>query len=562
MGTDVTRPRGGRGRRGMGVLASAGGAALVVLVVAGTAIAVNLVGDGEPDPTATTAGGRTGGTFKMATRGAGTSSDEIDPSHTYGGTERFLTKQLFTGLTEIGPDGVARARLATQITPDASCRQWKILIKGGTTFSDGRPVDAQAFARGWARSAATTGGGGSYLMNDIEGFAAVAGGKADTLSGVKVVSGTALDVTLTSPNCDFPGRLSEPAFMPVPEDAGKPGNTAYNTRPVGNGPFKLREYRPDTSFSLVRNDAWAFGKTKLDGVDIRLSDEPAFGRAAFAAGDIDWYTAGNDPVSTAPSDDLITRPSPYTRMLVPITMRAPMNSKDARLAVSYAIDRKKLASLAGGAYKPAHGIVPPGVPGFGGPGTCPSCDAPDSAKAREHAERAGLGPGKEMRLYFRASPSDEKLVEAVRQSLVSVLGWKIDARTIPLAEFERFRKELVADDSCGLAFFSWGPDYPGAYSMLWPLLGGTQVATSKNTYYNLSGWKNGTFDTLISSALRTQDAGTRANLFRQAEKLALDDMALIPLANNGAAAVRRSGKFTGLEMDYDGDPTVATAAFT
>ncbi|MFI0407773.1 ABC transporter substrate-binding protein [Actinomadura sp. 3N508] len=559
MGTDVPRPP---RRRGVGVLASAGGAALVALVVAGTAIAVKLAGDGDPDPTTTSAGGRTGGTFQMATRGVTTSGDEIDPSHAFSGAERFLTKQLFTGLTELAPDGTARNRLATQITPDASCRRWKIQIKDGTTFSDGRPVDAQAFVRGWDRSAATDAGGGAYLMTDIAGFAELSGGKAETMSGVRVVTSTMLEVTLTSPNCDFPARLSEPAFMPVPEDAGRPDNEAYNIRPVGNGPFKLQEYQKNSRVSLVRNDAWAFGKTKLDGVDVRISGEPALGRAAYAAGEVDWYTVGTDQVGAAPKNELITRPAPFTRMLVPITARPPMNSRDARLAVSYAIDREKLVALAGGSYKRAHGIVPAGVPGFGGPGACPSCDGTDPAKAKEHAARAGLKPGTEMRFYYRGSTADEKLVEVVRHSLESVLGWKIDARAIPISEYERFRKELVKDDACGLAFFSWGPDYPGAYSMLWPLLGGTVVATSTNSHHNLSGWKNGGFDNLISTALRTQDAASRANLFRQAEKVALDDMALIPLVNNGAAAVRRSGKFVGLEMDYDGDPTVATAALT
>ncbi|TMR06489.1 hypothetical protein ETD83_04575 [Actinomadura soli] len=558
-GPDAAPPPGKRGKRGMGVLASAGGAALVALVVAGTVIAVKLAGHGGPDPT-TTAAGRTGGTFPMTVRGPGTSADEIDPSHAYGGTERFLTKQLFTGLTELGPDGVARNRLATQITPDASCRRWKILVKDGTTFSDGRPVDANAFARGWSRSAATDTGGGSFLMNDIEGFAAVAAGRSATLSGVKVVSGTALDVTLTSPNCDFAARLSEPAFMPVPEEAGKPDNAAFNTRPVGNGPFRLQEYQQNRRVSLVRNDAWAFGKTKFDGVDVRISDEPVLGRTAYAAGEVDWYTVGTDQLGTTPTADLISRPAPFTRMLVPITARGPMRSREAREAVSYAVDREGLGALFGNAYKPAHGLVPPGIPGFGKPGACPSCDGTDPVKARALAERAGLGPGSQVRLYHRASTADEKLVHAVRSMLQTVLGWKVDLRVIPLSEFERFRKELVADDASGLAFFSWGPDYPSAYSMLWPLLGGTLVATAENAYYNLSRWKNPNFDNLISSALRTQPAGTRANLFRQAEKLALDDMALVPLVNNGAAAVRRNGKYVGLEMDYDGDPTVATAA--
>ncbi|WUI02000.1 ABC transporter substrate-binding protein [Spirillospora sp. NBC_00431] len=552
-----TLPPGRRRRRGIGVLASAGGAALVALVVAGAVLVPRLLDD---DQRSATTPGRTGGTFQTAMRTVGTSGNEIAPSHVFGGTERFLSKQLFTGLTELGPNGVPRNRLATRIVPDPSCKVWKILIRDGTTFSNGEPVDAQAFARGWARSAATGTGGGPFLLHDIEGFAAVSGGKADTLSGVKVVSGTAFDVTLTSPNCDFVTRLSEPAFMPVPQSAGKADNTAFNTRPIGNGPFKLREFREDTRVSLERNDAWAFGRTKLDRVEIRLGDEPAMGRAAYTTGEADWYTVATDQLATAPRTDLISRPAPFTRMLVPIVARGPMKSVQARQAVSHAVDRVKLGALFGEVYKPAHGIVPAAIPGFGKAGTCPSCDRTDPARAKALAAEAGLEPGSRVRFYYRDSPIDKQLIEAVRNMLESVLGWKIEPRVIPLSEFERFRKDLVSDDASGLAFLPWGPDYASAYSMLWPLLGGTVVATSENSYYNLSGWKNGRFDELIGTALRTQSADSRTSLYRQAEKLALDDMALVPLVHNGVAAVRRSNKYVGLEMDYDGDPTVATAA--
>ncbi|WP_165950363.1 ABC transporter substrate-binding protein [Actinomadura sp. GC306] len=552
-------PGGGpRGGPRIGVLAGVGGAALVALVLAGSVIAVRLFPDGG-GPGATPAG-RTGGTFRMAVPSPGTPGEEIAPSHVYGGTERFVVKQLFTGLTELDADGKARNRLATRITPDRTCTRWKIGVKGGTTFSNGEPVDARAFARGWNRSAATQTGAGSYLMTDIEGFTDVAGGKADELSGVTASSGDVLDVTLTSPDCGFPGRLSEPPFMPVPEDAGGPDDRPFNTRPVGNGPYTLKEHTLGTGVSLVRNDTWAFGKTRFDGVEVTFSTDAARARTAYNAGQVDWYSGTAEEVASAPQQDLVTRPSPFTRMLVPLTARGPMKSKEARLAVSYALDRARLGTLLGGAHEPAHGIVPAAVPGFGAPGACPSCDRPDPAKAKELAGQAGLRPGAEITLHYRESPVYKHLAEAVRDALEDTLGWNVELKATPLADYDEFRESLVSKDASGLAIFAWSPDYPGAHSILWPLLGGTIVATSENTYFNYSGWKNDRFDDLMSRALRTPDAAARAGLHKQAEKLALDDMALIPLLNDGYAAVVRKDKYVGLRMDYDGDPTVAAAA--
>ncbi|WP_192809053.1 ABC transporter substrate-binding protein [Actinomadura montaniterrae] len=555
-GVDMTKPPGTRSRKRIGVLAGAGGAAAVALALTATLVIVSMNGDGGHDPAPPA--GRTGGTLRMSVTDVSSDQGAIDPSHSFSGTERFLGKQLFTGLTETRPDGTMANRLATNIRPDASCTNWTITIRGGTTFSDGEPVDAAAFARGWARSAATATGAGPILMTDIDGYSDVSAGKADALSGVQA-TGDTLTVRLTTPSCDFPARLADPVFAPVPRAAGPSTNQTFNMSPVGNGPFKLQAYTKGKSAMLVRNARYAFTKTKLDGVEVDLTSDTAQGRAQFASGETGWAALrGTDLASARGTSGLVMTTLPYTRMLVPITARGPMKSKEARLAVSYALDRTQLAQVWGPAVRPAHGIVPPSIPGFGKPGVCASCDATDPVKAKTSAAQAGLGTGTIVRLYTQQQlASNQAAAQAIVDRLESVLGWNVKIVQVP--DFTRFRSTVAADDASGLALFSWGPDYPAPYTMLWPLLGGTIVATPKNDYYNLSGWKNSGFDNLISNAVRTSQASSRTGLYKQAEKTALDDMALIPLAYDGAGALV-SAKYVNLKPDYDGDPTVASAA--
>ncbi|MFD0902466.1 ABC transporter substrate-binding protein, partial [Actinomadura sediminis] len=556
-GGEFTEPsRGRRGRPRTRVLAGAGGAALVALVLAGTAILVRLGGGEETGPPT----GRTGGTLAMTAPAPLGSGDRIDPSHSYSGTERFLGKQLYTGLTAVGADGRVRNMLATEIRPEESCREWHIVLRNGTTFSDGQPVDGQAFARGWARAAVAKEGAGPYLMADIEGFEAVSSGDADDFSGVKVTP-NGLSVRLTSPNCDFPARLADPVFAPLPPSAGGPDNEAFNRRPIGNGPFLLESYTPGKEAVLARNGAWAFGETKLDRVEVRLVPDSALSRGLFQADEIGWghLTGLSDAGAAADDPAFTTRPLPYVRMLVPLTARGPMKSREARLAVSYALDRAELARVTGGGDLPARGLVPQSLPGFGRPGTCASCDAADAERAKRLAADADLGTGTTVRLSYRTTQDEEKLAEVIKERLESVLGWKIELKGTPLTEYAEFRDGLVADDASGLALFAWGPDYASPYTMLWPLLGGTLVASGDNDYNNLSGWKNDRFDELMGQAVRTASGQERTDLYRQAEKLALDDMALVPLINEGAAALV-SERYVNLEMDYDGDPTLATAA--
>jgi ABC-type transport system substrate-binding protein len=541
------------------VLAGAGGAAAVALAVAATLIVVLSKGDGGASPASA---GRVGGTLRISAASLGSTSGEIDPSHAYTGTERFLAKLLFTGLVEVQPDGTVRNRLATEIKSDGTCSNWTFGIKEGTTFSDGSPLDAAAFERGWIRAARTSTGGGPVLMADIAGFADASTGKAGVLSGVSA-SGSVLDVHLTSPNCDFPKRLGDPAFAPLPKSAGSWDNASYNQNPIGNGPFKLQSSSKGKSYTLVRNDRWACGRTKLDGVQVNALDDTAQGRAAFASGGTDWapLTGGTGAAAasaTSPAGGTaVARTLPYTRMLVPVTARGPMKSRDARLAVSYALDRGALARLYGTGYAPAHGIVPDALPGFGKAGVCPSCDAPDTVKAKELAAGAGLGPGTKITLYLQQTSTSTTAAEAVQARLQQVLGWSVELKTTPLSDWSKFRQAVTGGDASGLALFAWGPDYPSPYTVLWSLLGGTLVGRSDG--YNLAGWKNSSFDGLISNAVRTTSDGQRTKLYQQAEKTALDDMALIPLVYTGAGALA-SNRFVNLRPDYDGDPTVATAA--
>ncbi|GAA0257506.1 hypothetical protein GCM10009527_061880 [Actinomadura nitritigenes] len=559
-GVDMTKPPGTRSRKRIGVLAGAGGAAAVALALVATVIIMNTGGGGghKPEPPV----GRDGGTLRTAVASLGSTDGEIDPSHSYVGTERFLDKLLFTGLAETGPDGVVRNRLATEIKSDGTCSKWTIGIKEGTTFSDGSPVDAAAFERGWTRAARTPTGGGPVLMADIVGYPEASSGQAGTLSGVHA-SGSVIDVDLTSPNCDFPKRLGDPAFAPLPRSAGSSDNASYNQNPVGNGPFKLQTYEKGKSYTLVRNDRWACGRTKLDTVQVSVLTDTAQGRVTFASGGTDWAPlpsaagAATPSAGTPSGGTTLTRTLPFTRMLVPVTARGPMKSKEARLAVSYALDRRSLAAVYGTGYAPAHGLVPPSLPGFGKAGVCASCDASDPAQAKRLATQAGLGPGTKIRLYLQQTTSSATAAQAVQARLRQVLGWSVELKTTPLSDWNKFRQVVTAGDASGLALFAWGPDYPSPYTMLWSLLGGTLVGKSDS--YNLAGWKNSTFDGLISNAVRTVSDDQRTKLYQQAERIALDDMALIPLVQTGTGALA-SNRFVNLRMDYDGDPTVATAA--
>ncbi|XVQ08942.1 ABC transporter substrate-binding protein [Spirillospora sp. CA-255316] len=554
--------RGGRKKRGIGVLAGAGSAALVALIVAGSVIAVQLLGDDGGTSEGGTPGGRTGGQLRMSLATISTESSGLSPSNAGYGTERLLAKQLYTGLTETALDGTVRNRLATSITPDPACRSWKIEVRTGTRFSDGTPVTPESFVRGWIRAAQARNGLASLLIGEVRGFQDVASRKSSTMSGLRVY-GPGFQVDLNDSDCEFGRRLGDPLLSPVPENAGAPDNAAYNDQPVGNGPFRVESHVKDRSLTLVRNDAWAFGKARLDKVVIDLtSDALAKGRAGFQARLYQWAPLDSSNLGASSGDRaMVSRTTTGLNYLVPITARGPMASDKARLAVSYALDRQALSSgLYAGAYPPATGIVPTTISGFSRRGTCPSCEKHDPARARTLAQEAGLGPGTAVRLYVRNIPTHKRWGELVMAQLNRTLGWSVQLRPTGDFDFRTYAREITSKDASGLATFAWRPDYPSAHNLMRPLLAGDQAATADNGRVNFSGWRNAEFDRIMNEVPRTRDEATRTNRLREAERIALDQMALIPVVFTANAALR-SDRMVGLGMDYDGDPTLATAAY-
>ncbi|WP_345025003.1 ABC transporter substrate-binding protein, partial [Actinomadura keratinilytica] len=543
------RPR----RRGIGVLAAGGAAALAALVVGGSVVLVQLNRERAPAKPAE------GGQVRVAMTAPQSAKGEIDPAQSAFGTECFLARQLFTGLTEIKQDGTSRLRMARSITSDDTCRQWKIEIKPGTTFSNGEPVDAEAFARGWARHVAAN-GTTAYLLADIRGYPAVSRRDAQTLAGVRA-SGNTLIVELEEGDCGFTDRLSDPVFAPVPRAAGQYDNLSYNTAPIGNGPFKLQSYTKDGEAVLVRNERWAFGKTRLDSVRVRLVPDMTALMTAFTAGTVDW--AAVDTTTARPAGtarELRVRPAMSQRLLIPITTRGPLRDRRVRQAVSYALDRQQIATTAmGGLARPAIGLVSPALPGFDGRGRCPSCEQRNVEEAKRLAQEAGAGPGTEVDLHLRALGGYRTWSQAVAQQLEQVLGWKVTLRTYSSSDYRALTRAVTAKDAQGLIAQGWQPDYPSAYTVLQPLLAGDQIATADNGRANYGGWKDKTFDANLAAYLATRDEAGRTRLMRAAEKRALDDMAIIPVVTDLDGAMV-SDRFSGLDLDPEGFPTVATAA--
>jgi ABC-type oligopeptide transport system substrate-binding subunit len=519
------------------------------------------------DQNGTASGAKQGGVFRLGI----VEPTAIDPYNSQESEGILVTKEIFTGLVDIdNATSKIKPGVAEKWSKNADCTEWTFNLRPGTTFSNGDPVDANAFIRGMTRAAKQAAASDvAYHMAGIAGFAALhgtgeAGNKATatTLSGLSAPDPNTLMVKLSDGDCEFDKKTLQPVMSPVPASAGEADNKTFNDMPIGNGPFKLKEpWRHDQGITLVRNDSYFGDKAHLDEVDITIQPTQDALEAEFKGIQSGQYDYARIPPALIPQAKALYEPKAgflhkltygINYLLVNV-VNAPLKKAEARKAISLAIDRQAIIDgVFKGLQTKATSMIPPPLQDFYQPDVCAECGKPDIAKAKTMAAEAGIPPGTKVSLAFNTGGGHEAWVQAVQQQLQDNLGLKVDLQPAPFAELLKKEK---ADNASGLFRAAWSADYPSGENFLFPLLSKKSLPPGDNR----GRYDNPKFDDLLTQARRTPDDAQRASLIKQAEKIAIgDDAALLPMWYRDQYRAFDSAKWTGVDLDFFENPTLAT----
>ncbi|MCW2889971.1 MAG: peptide/nickel transport system substrate-binding protein [Streptosporangiaceae bacterium] len=554
-----------RTTRGLGLVAVLGALALGVAACGGGG-----AGNGGP-----------GGTLKVV---GSSDVDHLDTASGYTLVSVLLTRQYARTLFNVkGADRFAdatriQADVATELPTtgnggiSADARTYTIKLRTGVRWNTPAPreVTAADFVRGIKRlcNPAQPSGGIGYYTATIEGMDAFCAGfrkvgatdaaavaayqNGHQIAGLRAKDDKTLVVRLKRPAGDFTNimGLQFSAAAPAEYDRYLPDSPDYRRHTISDGPYQITAYTPNKSYQLARNPSWRQDTDPLRAqnpgrIQITMGqDSPDVVQQQMELGtaDLSW----DQPVPTSRIPGLRSNPNfkiqdgstnnPYLdfNTLSPNNGRA-LAKPAVRQAIEYAIDKAALVQIYGGPRVSTvlNQVIPPGSVGheefnlYATPG-----NSGDPAKCRRLLAAAGHPNGLTLQFPYRTNSNHPKVAQSVQANLRAC---GITANLTPDTNGNFYGKTLVnpADAEQGkwdIAAPGWIPDWYGnnGRTNIVPLFDGRTYGPNSTDY---GGYNNPAVNALIDQALQAKNLGEAAKIWANADRLIMQDAAIVPFQN-------------------------------
>src|SRR5206468_6183441 len=146
------------------------------------------------------------------------------------------------------------------------------------------------------------------------------------------------------------------------------------THPIGTGPFKFVEFRPNEYIKVMKNlDYWKPGRPYLDGIEFTIIKNMSTAILAFAAGKFDMtfpYTITqpllHDVKSRLPQASCEMSSLGLSRTLLVNRERPPFDNPELRRAMALSLDRKAFIDIITEGQGDISGVMQPPPEGLWG----------------------------------------------------------------------------------------------------------------------------------------------------------------------------------------------------
>jgi oligopeptide transport system substrate-binding protein len=449
-----------------------------------------------------------------------------DPGVSGGIFSGAVINQLFSGLVALSPD--------MEIVPDVA-RSWEILeggrkyvfrLRDDVRWSDGVPVTVGDFEYAWKRALdPATGSPCANLLYDVKGARAFHRGEsgADKV-GLRALDEVTLAVDLEEPSGYFLYLLAHKAVYPVPRHVVEARGEDWTEMGyiVTNGPFQIESWQWEEFMVLVRNPEYhgQFGGN-LERVELTLRADAFSQLGMYETNELDlfflWETSPLeiDRARQRHAGEYISGPWLVSLFMEFDVRRPPFDDPNVRRAFALSADQEWLADVVmRGLLSPASGgLVPPGMPGHS-----PGIGLPyDPERACQLLAEAGYPGGcgfPRVDFLVPAGSVYKQVGDYLQAEWRKTLGVHIANETVEWAVLI----DRLNSNPPHMSLSVWVADYPDPDNFL-----------RASPIRRETGWRNEAYDRLVEQAGRVMDQGERMRLYKAADRILVEEVAIMPL---------------------------------
>jgi len=435
-------------------------------------------------------------------------------------------------VTDLNSNRVGRRVVETLVTfPDESTQvvpglaeswtiskdglQYTFKLRSGIKFHDGTPLTAEAVKFSIERQINPEHPAHKLGKYPFAGFF------FGNVKAVETLSDERVAFLLKEPRASFLSILTAGAASIVSPTAVMKSGPDYPLQPVGTGPFKFVSWDRGQRVVLEKNPAYWKFPVKLDRVIYRPIVEDQARLTELLTGSLDLIV-GVPPdfvgqLESGGKAAVLKQVGAHVWYLGINNQKKPFDDKRVRQALNYAVNKDAIVrDVLKGTGTPSRGPVLPNT--WAADATLKAYPY-DPERAKKLLAEAGYPNGFATTLWVPESGSGMQspvAMSTVMQSNLKAVGVNVTLQTMEwgafLAKLRSKEQELFA--------LSWMAGTEDPDMVLYPLLHSSQWTPNGP---NRALYKNPRFDDLLQQARLTTDQARRASLYKEAQRILVDD---------------------------------------
>lgn len=459
-------------------------------------------------------------------RGNGVEPTTLDPHKATTAAEANILRDLYEGLLTYDAAGalVPGAASGWTISED---RLTYVFTLRAANWSNGTPVTAVDFVASFRRllDPATAAPDGHLFDSIARARAVLAGNSHPNTIGVRAEDARTFVISLAEEEPLLLHFLARPSAMPIHRRYTAILAMPEVTSPF-NGAYRFDGYDPAAEgLWLTRNRAFHDNESVAFDTIVYRSFDRETAVQEFAEGRLDISNSipafGLGRIEADYGAELHKTTYSGTFILA-ANLSGPLADRAIRRAVALAIDRIALAEdIWRGLMIPTLALLPNGIADLGAAATAglgPNDAAARQAEARQLLEAAGFGPDTplELTIAIAAGSINREAAESIVEDLAAI-GIVASVVERPSVEHNAL---LTTNRDFDLATMGWIGEFghPTEY-----------LALFEAGDFDVTGYRNPTFASLVAEARTTSDRTVRTALYQAADRALATDLPAIPL---------------------------------